>query len=205
MPKWNKKAGKEKKAGKSVWLWEAHLDVRRLFTLEINRWKVNENKWEERWERREEEGPDCYLPCREAYLPAVFFKKTFPSGSSYLAPARQLWQGNTLGLIWFVLVVLEMLQLWETGGWWFNWVSLILFLFFSQPSWACFPLLFCSFFTCFAVFLPPRALLSAGVKLCDFFYTWIRALPRSKNEEIHSKMLHSQNGPIVLPEICQIK
>lgn len=81
---------------------------------------------------REGEGPDCYLPCREAYLPVVFFKKTFLSGSSYLAPARQLWQGNTLGLIWFVLVVLEMLQLWKTGGWWTSRVTLILFRFLAS-------------------------------------------------------------------------
>lgn len=53
-------------------------------------------------------------------------KKTFLSGNSYLTPARQLWQENTLGLIWFVLVVLEMLQLWETGGWWLSRVSMIL-------------------------------------------------------------------------------
>jgi len=39
-----------------------------------------------RGETREGEGPNCYLPRREAYLPVVFFKETFLSTAIWLPP-----------------------------------------------------------------------------------------------------------------------
>lgn len=152
MPNWTRKANKNTEGGEyekvCVTPREKCWHPQSAVSLYLGNKQMESEREQMRGEMREGEGSDCYLPCREAYLPVVFFKKTFLSGSSYLAPARQLWQGNTLGLIWFVLVVLEMLQLWETGGWWSNRVSLILFLF--QPAILClFPpalmLFFCLF------------------------------------------------------------
>lgn len=133
------------KVRKTVTVWEVRFwHPQSAVSLYLGNKQMESEREQMRGEMREGEGPGCCLPCREAYLPVVFFKKKFLSGSSYLAPARQLWQGNTLGLIWFVLVLLEMLQLWETGGWWSSRVTLILFLF--QP--------FCALSLLFALLLP---------------------------------------------------
>lgn len=149
----------EGEKGESARLWRAHFDICRvlsLFTLEINRWKVKENKWEERRERGRARAAVCHAE-RGIFTSGVFQKPHF-SMSSHLAPSGQLWQGNTLDLIWFVLVVSEMLQLWETGGWWSSGAAFFISLSSSYPALIFFSW-FYSFSTCSAA--PPPTLVSS--------------------------------------------
>lgn len=181
LPNWKRKANRntdEEKARTSAWLWEAHFDICRvpsLFTLEINRWKVKENKWEERWERGRAQTAICHA---ERHIYQRRFSKPHFSGSSYLAHSGQLWQENTLGLIWFVLVVLEMLQLWETGGWWSSRVDSFSFsashpvLLFSCLFALSLPVLLSSLLPYHRLSCP--VLSFAGIKLHCVFHEWIR-------------------------------
>lgn len=56
------KHGNEKKVRQAD-VWKACFDIYRvpsLLTFEINRWKVKENKWEQRWERGRAQAAICH-------------------------------------------------------------------------------------------------------------------------------------------------
>lgn len=104
-----------------------------------------------RGKMREGEGPNCYLPCREAYLPTAFFKTTF-LWEQLFGSQRAVVTGKYIrpdlvcfGCFGDAAIMRDRGLVIEQGRF---------FFFFSQPSRAPFLLLVCSFSTCFAVFPP---------------------------------------------------
>lgn len=135
-----------------------------------------------RGQKREGEGPHCYLPRREAYLPVVFFlfflkKRHF---SQQLFGSRQaVVTGKYIrpdlvcfGLFW------RCCNYERQGGWWSGRVTLILF---SFSACAHFLLLFGPFFlpVSLSSLLPPfilhaAVLLDSNLDLCFVFLLWMK-------------------------------
>lgn len=152
-----------------MWLWEAHFDIHRvpsLFTLEINRWKVKENKWEERWERGRAQTALCHA---ETYLLTVFFKMPFlweQLFGSQQAVVRGKYIRPDLvcfGCFGDAAIMRDRGLVIEQGR-----------FFFCQPSCAHFFQLarsFCTFYVLSCLILS-----SAGIKLHYLFFSWMNLI-----------------------------
>lgn len=155
-------------------MWQPCFDIHRvpsLFTFEINRWKVKGNKWGERWEKGEKaQAAICHAE-RHSYRFWGKKKKRDISLWEQLFGSRQAVVTGTYirpDLVCFGCFF-EMLQLWETGGWWLSRVSLSLFSPVVVPSCAFAYFFFFHLPVSLSSWQPYSALISsvAGVDLYD--------------------------------------